>query len=65
MKGKISTMPDIPGLGVYHKGHVGIYVGDGLVIHASDYGKGVIITKLEGSNFTHWFKITRVQYPDF
>ena len=28
--GDISTIPDIPGLGVYTKGHVGVYVGNGL-----------------------------------
>lgn len=32
--GTIDTMPDIPGLGVYHKGHVGIYIGNGVVIEA-------------------------------
>jgi len=33
-KGLISTMPDIPGICVWHKGHIGVYIGDGQVIEA-------------------------------
>ena len=31
-KGATSTMPEIPGLGVWHKGHIGIYIGNGEVV---------------------------------
>ena len=35
VKGDISTMPDIPGLAVWHKGHIGVYIGNGEVIEAT------------------------------
>lgn len=28
-KGPISTMPDIPGIAVWHQGHIGVYIGNG------------------------------------
>jgi hypothetical protein len=34
VKGAISAMPDIPGLAVWHAGHIGIYIGNGEVIEA-------------------------------
>lgn len=36
-KGPISTMPDIPGIAVWHQGHIGVYIGNGYVIHANEY----------------------------
>lgn len=35
--------------------HVGIYIGNGQMVHASTYSTGVIITNLEGSNYTRTF----------
>ena len=29
--GTIDTMPDIPGLAVWHDGHIGVYIGGGQV----------------------------------
>ena len=42
VKGKIGTMPDIPGLAVRYQNHVGVYIGNGEVIEARgvDYGVG-------------------------
>ena len=30
-------MPDIPGIAVWHQGHIGVYIGNGYVIHAKKY----------------------------
>lgn len=46
-KGTIDTLPEIPGLAVWHEGHIGIYIGDGQVIHASGTMSGVIQTSVE------------------
>ena len=32
--GTIDTMPDIPGLAVWHDGHIGVYIGGGQVVEA-------------------------------
>ena len=34
-KGDISTIPEIPGVLVYMKGHMGIYIGNGKVIEST------------------------------
>lgn len=37
-----------------HMGHVGVYQGDGAVIHAKGHDYGVVRQKLEDAKFTHW-----------
>lgn len=60
-KGAIKNMPEIKGLGVYKKGHVGVYIGGGVVIEARGHKYGVIKSKLnpaKGVNecgWTHYF----------
>lgn len=58
--GLIDTIPEMPGLGVWHDGHAGIYVGNGYVIHANGTHRGVEKQLLSDTKFTHWFKITGV-----
>ena len=55
--GPISTMPDIPGLAVWHEGHIGVYIGGGHVIEAMGTKNGVVKTELAKRNWTHWLKI--------
>lgn len=62
VNGTIDTIPETPGLGVWHEGHVGIYIGDGWVIQASGTETGVIRTQLDGSSFTNWFEIPGITY---
>ena len=62
VNGTIDTIPETPGLGVWHEGHVGIYIGDGWVIQASGTETGVIRTQLDGSSFTNWFEIPGIIY---
>ena len=47
VSGTIDTMPDIPGLAVWHDGHIGVYIGDGYVIEAMGTKYGVVKTELE------------------
>ena len=61
-KGTIDTMPDIPGIAVWMDGHIGIYVGDGQIIHAANTELGVIMTPLAQSGWTHWLKIPYITY---
>ena len=63
-KGPISTMPDIPGLAVWHEGHIGIYIGNGEVIHAANTNAGVIKTPIGDSGWTHWLKIPYITYAE-
>lgn len=61
-KGTIDTIPEIPGLAVWHEGHIGIYIGNGEVIQAANTNAGVVRTPIEQSGWTHWLKIPYIQY---
>ena len=64
-KGKISTLPEKPGVIVYSRSHphVGIYVGNGLTIESTlgSRGDGVVKRKLD--NFwEYWFECPYIEY---
>lgn len=61
-KGTIDTLPEIPGLAVWHKGHIGIYIGNGEVIQAANTQVGVVRTKISSTAWTHWLKIPYIEY---
>ncbi len=61
-KGPISTMPDIPGIAVWHQGHIGVYIGNGYVIYAANTYDGVIKTPITSSGWTHWLKVPYINY---
>ena len=60
--GPIDTMPDIPGLAVWHDGHIGVYIGGGQVIEAMGTKYGVVKTELANRGWTHWLKIPYINY---
>ena len=63
--GTIDTIPDIPGIGVYYKGHVGIYIGDGKVIDARGETSGIGLDDISYEGWTHWFEIKGVDYTRY
>ena len=62
VKGTIDTIPEIPGLAVWFKGHIGIYIGNGYVIESKGTRYGVVKTKLSEGRWTHWLKIPYISY---
>ena len=69
-KGTIETMPDMPGVAVFRdkggtKEHIGLYVGDGMVVDARGSSKGVLIgTVVSYSTWTHWAMLDDVDYEN-
>lgn len=63
-KGTINTIPEIPGLAVWHEGHIGIYIGNGKVVQAANTTAGVILTNLNDTAWTHWLKIPYISYVE-
>jgi nucleoid-associated protein YgaU len=65
-KGAIATLPEIKGLIVWKRGHVGVYIGNGEVIEAHGTKSGVIKTRLIGTvndtGWTQWFKCPFIDY---
>ena len=62
VSGTIDTMPDNPGIAVWHDGHIGVYIGDGYVIEAMGTKYGVVKTELAGRGWTHWLEIEYINY---
>ena len=62
----IEDMPDVPGLGVYLYGHVGVYIGNGQVIESTYSGDnfGVAITRLSDKPWTTAFEIVGINYKE-
>jgi hypothetical protein len=60
--GTIDTIPEIPGLAVWHDGHIGVYIGNGYVIEAMGTKYGVVKTQLECRGWTHWLKVEYINY---
>ncbi len=63
-KGTIDTIPETPGLAVWHEGHIGIYIGGGEVIHAAGTTSGVIQNNINDTAWTHWLKIPYITYKE-
>lgn len=63
-KGPISTLPDIPGIGLHKKGHFGVYIGGGKEIEARGFDFGVIEDIATVAGFTEWFKIPFIDYGE-
>lgn len=61
-KGAISTIPEKPGICVWRKGHIGVYIGGGKVVEAKGFDYGVVESKLAGSTFTHWLEHPLISY---
>ncbi|MBE6772420.1 MAG: DUF3597 domain-containing protein [Ruminococcaceae bacterium] len=62
-RGRMHTMPEIPGILVFMPGHVGIYCGAGRVIEARGFHYGVVETKLSERNWENWGKCPWIKYP--
>jgi len=65
VKGPLSTLPEIPGICLWKKGHIGVYIGNGKVIEARGTLKGVIQSPLKGigsAGWTHWLKCPYITY---
>lgn len=63
-KGSISTIPEIKGVLVWKKGHVGVYIGKGWVIEERGHTYGTVKTRISDRPWTNWFKDPDIQYVE-
>jgi hypothetical protein len=64
-KGTIDTIPEIEGICVYKKGHIGVYLTKNIVIESKGTLYGVVETPLNGEGATkwsHWLKCPFIEY---
>lgn len=71
VKGDIATLPERPGLVLWKKGHVGIYIGNGNVIECTirnvktnraDLLGGIVKTKLRDVEWVYWLEYPGILY---
>lgn len=62
VSGTIDTIPETPGLAVWHDGHIGMYIGNGEVIEAMGTKYGVVKTQLADRAWTHWLQVPYISY---
>ena len=59
-KDRIDTLPDVPGVILYHVNkagtmtHTGVYIGDGYAVEARAAKYGVVKTAVKDRTWTHW-----------
>lgn len=71
VKGNINSIPEVEGIIVYQKGHVGVYIGNGEVIEATAGFTGKVLKShfkgnhktFKRTTWTHWFKMPELEYP--
>ena len=61
-KGPLTTMPEEPGVLVWSKGHIGVYIGGGEVVEARGFAYGVVQSALKDRGFTHWCRCPYIDY---
>lgn len=60
--GSIGSIPEIEGVLVFKKGHVGVYIGDGKVVEARGHNYGVIESNIKDMPWTNWGKHKDIEY---
>ena len=63
-KGPISTIPEIPGLIVWKSGHVGVYIGNQMVIEERGHTYGTVMTKITERPWEKWLKHPFITYEE-
>lgn len=63
-KGSISTMPGIPGIILWKTGHVGVYIGNGIVVEALGTKYGVIRRSVSSGGWSGWLMLPCIEYVD-
>lgn len=64
-QGKIKDMPDIAGLLVFMKGHVGVYIGSGKVVECRGHDYGCVVTKLKDRKWVNFGYCPWIEYISY
>jgi peptidoglycan hydrolase-like protein with peptidoglycan-binding domain len=57
--GKISTIPDEPGLVVWKDGHIGVYIGGGYTIEMRGFAYDCVKRKVSAGSWTKWGRLPK------
>ena len=62
--GPVEDIPEIPGLALWRKGHIGVYIGGGYGIEFRGTDYGCVKTSVHQRDWTLWGKIRGVDYGE-
>jgi len=62
--GKLATIPEKAGVLVWRDGHIGVYIGNGLVIESRGVAYGVVITSLSTRGWVDWCLCAFISYAE-
>jgi len=62
--GPIETLPEVPGLLLWRKGHIAVYEGGGFCIEARGFAYGTVRTRVAERDFTHWCQSSQLDYAE-
>lgn len=62
--GSVKNIPEVAGMLVFMKGHVGVYIGNGEVIEARGHKYGVVKTKLKERPWEVFGRLKWLEYVD-
>nr|DAW58772.1 MAG TPA: lysozyme family protein [Caudoviricetes sp.] len=62
--GSLATMPEVPGIALWKNGHIGIYIGNGLVVESRGYNYGVVVSNVVTQSWKEWGYISGITYID-
>jgi GH25 family lysozyme M1 (1,4-beta-N-acetylmuramidase) len=60
--GGIAALPDVPGLLLHKKGHVGVTIGGGYAIEAQGFSSDVVRTRIASRGWTDWARLPFLRY---
>lgn len=58
----MDAMPDLPGIILHRSGHVGIYVGNNMVIQAQSAKQGVTLSEFKAKDWWTWAYVPCIEY---
>lgn len=64
VKGNMASRPEIKGICVHKKGHIGVYDGGGWVIESRGHDYGVVKSRIESQPWTGWGKPEFIDFAD-
>ena len=63
VQGDLSTMPDVPGIGLYDGAKLGIFIGSGQVVYCDQDPGYVTKQAVSDGNWTSWCTFEGISYP--
>lgn len=62
--GTMDTLPEVPGVCLWKKGHAGVYIGGGYAVEAMNTRNGVVKTVVANRGWAAWYNLPYIDYEE-